>query len=90
MPTRTSDFQGDIILLSSTDLRLLEETNGTITRMLKKISNHKEEWDVLLGEVLFVTTRHPRRPSEDSLQLRFCINFLHDFYITRRRQLKES
>jgi hypothetical protein len=36
-------------------LGLVEETNGTIMRMLKML-NQKEDWDVLLDEIWFYNT----------------------------------
>ena len=47
---------------------LVEKTNSTL-RMLKKMLNQREDWDILLDEVLFFSTSsyHPQYDSQKEL-----------------------
>jgi len=45
---------------------LVEKSNTTLMKMLKKILNQGEDWDILLDEVLFSTIRLPKTALEDS------------------------
>jgi len=59
---------------------LVERAKSTLMRMLKKMLNQKEDWDVLLDEVTFFCGTTPNEKcSKGFLRLSFCMDLHLDF-----------